>query len=65
MKRAVTRIVLAALLAATLMFGGIVFAAQEITIGLVVPLTGGSAGPGIALQQGTLLAADLINAQGG
>lgn len=40
-------------------------APQEIKIGLVVPLSGGSAGPGIALQRGVLIAAERINARGG
>ena len=38
---------------------------KEVVIGLVVPLSGGSAGPGIQLQRGVQLAADQINAKGG
>ncbi len=37
----------------------------ELKIGLVVPLSGGSAGPGIALQRGVLEAAERLNSQGG
>ncbi|NPV69586.1 MAG: ABC transporter substrate-binding protein [Firmicutes bacterium] len=40
-------------------------APKEIKIGLVEPLSGGSAGPGINLQRGVQLAVDDINAKGG
>lgn len=65
MNHRIMRLVSVGLLAALLLMGGIVYAAQEVVIGLVVPLSGGSAGPGISLQQGTLLAVDRINAKGG
>ncbi|HHV79857.1 MAG TPA: ABC transporter substrate-binding protein [Firmicutes bacterium] len=63
--RKLVGIALCGLMVSTLFLSACSSAPKEVKIGLVVPLSGGSAGPGINLQRGVMLAAEDMNAKGG